>query len=180
MNLLPRIHVNIVPYVPHNYVFIYLCLIGGWLLYSWRRKWQPTPIFLPGESPWTEGSYGLQSMGSRRVEPGLATKHNYFTILWWFLPYISMNWPWVIAIHQHELALLIPPSSSLLPRASRFSQSTGFGFPASNIKLPLAICFPYGNMYVSRLFSQIIPPSPSPTVSKSLFFMSVSPQMPCT
>jgi len=20
----------------------------------WRRAWQPTPIFLPGESPWTE------------------------------------------------------------------------------------------------------------------------------
>ena len=21
----------------------------------WRRAWQPTPVFLPGESPWTEG-----------------------------------------------------------------------------------------------------------------------------
>ena len=20
----------------------------------WRRAWQPTPIFVPGESPWTE------------------------------------------------------------------------------------------------------------------------------
>ena len=20
----------------------------------WRRVWQPTPVFLPGESPWTE------------------------------------------------------------------------------------------------------------------------------
>ena len=20
----------------------------------WRRKWQPTPVFSPGESPWTE------------------------------------------------------------------------------------------------------------------------------
>ena len=28
----------------------------------WRRKWQPTPGFLPGESPWTE-------------EPGGATDH---------------------------------------------------------------------------------------------------------
>ena len=32
-----------------------------------RRKWQPTPVFLPGESPWTEESGGLQSMGSQRV-----------------------------------------------------------------------------------------------------------------
>ena len=31
---------------------------------SWRRAWQPTPVFLPGESPWTEESDGLQSMGS--------------------------------------------------------------------------------------------------------------------
>ena len=28
---------------------------------------QPTPVFLPGESPWTEEPGGLQSMGSRRV-----------------------------------------------------------------------------------------------------------------
>ena len=29
--------------------------------------WQPTPVFLPGESPWTEESAGLQSIGSQRV-----------------------------------------------------------------------------------------------------------------
>ena len=33
----------------------------------WSRKWQPTPVFLPGESPWTEEPGGLQSMGSQRV-----------------------------------------------------------------------------------------------------------------
>ena len=31
----------------------------------WRRAWQPTPVFLPGESPWTEEPGGLQSMGSQ-------------------------------------------------------------------------------------------------------------------
>ena len=29
----------------------------------WRRAWQPTPVFLPEESPWTEGPGRLQSMG---------------------------------------------------------------------------------------------------------------------
>ena len=29
----------------------------------WRRAWQPTPIFLPGESPWTEQSMELQRVG---------------------------------------------------------------------------------------------------------------------
>ena len=33
----------------------------------WRRAWQPTPVFLAGESPWTEAPGGLQSMGSQRV-----------------------------------------------------------------------------------------------------------------
>ena len=34
----------------------------------WRGAWQPTPVFLPGESPWIEEPGGLQSMGSQRVE----------------------------------------------------------------------------------------------------------------
>ena len=29
----------------------------------WRRKWQPTPVFLPGKSLWTEEPGRLQSMG---------------------------------------------------------------------------------------------------------------------
>ena len=33
----------------------------------WKRAWQPTPVFLPGESPWTEEPGRLQSMGSQRV-----------------------------------------------------------------------------------------------------------------
>ena len=32
-----------------------------------RRAWQPTPVFLPEESAWTEEADGLQSMGSQRV-----------------------------------------------------------------------------------------------------------------
>ena len=33
----------------------------------WRRAWWPTPVFLPGESPWTEEPGRLQSIGSQRV-----------------------------------------------------------------------------------------------------------------
>ena len=32
----------------------------------WRREWQPTPVFLPGESPWTEPVRATQSMASQR------------------------------------------------------------------------------------------------------------------
>ena len=31
----------------------------------WRRAWQPTPVFLPRESPWTEELGGLQPVGSQ-------------------------------------------------------------------------------------------------------------------
>jgi len=31
----------------------------------WRRKWKPTPVFLPGKS---HGQRRLQSMGSLRVD----------------------------------------------------------------------------------------------------------------
>ena len=32
-----------------------------------EEKWQPTPVFLLGESPWTEEPGGQQSMGLQRV-----------------------------------------------------------------------------------------------------------------
>ena len=32
-----------------------------------EKEWQPTPVFLSGESPWTEEPGGLQSMASQRV-----------------------------------------------------------------------------------------------------------------
>ena len=35
---------------------------------SWGRTWQPTPVFLPGESPRTEEPGDLQSTGSQRVK----------------------------------------------------------------------------------------------------------------
>ena len=34
----------------------------------WRRKWQPTPLFLPGESQGRGKPRGLLSMGSHRIE----------------------------------------------------------------------------------------------------------------
>ena len=39
----------------------------GICVYVLRRAWQPTPVFLPGESPWTEKPGGLLSMGWQRV-----------------------------------------------------------------------------------------------------------------
>ena len=57
----------------------------------WRRPWQPTPVFLTGESPWTEAPSRPQSMWLQRVRHDLATKHSQYSCLensmdtgaWW-------------------------------------------------------------------------------------------------
>ena len=40
-------------------------LIPGSERFPWKRKWQPTPVFLSGEF---QGQGGLQSMGSQKVK----------------------------------------------------------------------------------------------------------------
>ena len=35
---------------------------------TWRRAWQPTPVFLPRESSWTKEPGGLPSMGSQELD----------------------------------------------------------------------------------------------------------------
>ena len=40
-----------------------LGLVAGWGRFPWRRKWQPIPIFSPG-NPMDR----IQSMGSQRVQ----------------------------------------------------------------------------------------------------------------
>ena len=48
----------------------------------WRRIWLSTPVFLPGESPWTEEPGGLQSVGLQSAYTMLCvTKHSIAYIL---------------------------------------------------------------------------------------------------
>ena len=101
--------------------------------------------------------------------------------------FIYFNWRLItlqygigFAIHQQEPItdvhvfpiLNLPPPSPYHPFGS--SQCTSPKHPVSCIEPRLEICFIYDIIHVSMPFSQIIPPSPSPTESKRLFYTSVS------
>ena len=46
----------------------------------WRRVWQPTLVFLPGESPWTEEAGGLEPVG---LQTGLSDSAQH-SVIWIF------------------------------------------------------------------------------------------------
>ena len=73
----------------------------------------------------------------------------------------------------HVSPILNPPPTSLAIPHSGSSQCTSPEHPVSCIEPGLDIYFTYDNIHVSMLYSQIIPPSPSPTEFESLSFTSV-------
>jgi len=73
--------------------------------------------------------------------------------------------------------ILNPPPSPYHPSGS--SQCTSPKHPVSCIEPGLATRFIYDIIHVSMPFSQISPPSSSPTESKRLFYTSVSLLLSC-
>ena len=72
----------------------------------WRRAWQPTPVFLPGESPWSEEPGGLQSIESQRVGQDWATKHSTVLESMVGLSYSQIRYLGQIHINGESLNLL--------------------------------------------------------------------------
>ena len=91
------------------------------------------------------------------------------------LAYIDMNLPRVYMSSQ-TWTPLPPPTPH---HVSGSSPCTSPKHPASCIEHRLAICFLHDSIHVSVPFSQIIPPSPSPSESKSLLYTSVSLLLSC-
>ena len=92
----------------------------------------------------------------------------YNTVL--VLPYIDMNPTWVYTSSQSWIPL--PPPT--LYHLSGSSPCTSPKHPVSCIEHRLALRFLHDSIHVSMPFFQIIPPSPSPSESKSPFYTSVS------
>ena len=103
-----------------------------------------------------------------------------FFVLFWFLFYfLTLQYCIGFAIYQNESAtgIHVFPILNHLPspyHPSGSSQCTSPKHPVSCIEPGLATRFLYDIIHVSMPFSQIIPPSPSPTESKRLFYTSVS------
>ena len=72
----------------------------------------------------------------------------------------------------HEFPILNAPPTPY--HLSGSSPCTSPKHPISCIEHGLVICFLHDSIHVSVPFSQIIPPSPSPSESKILFYISVS------
>ena len=85
-----------------------------------------------------------------------------FTILYWFC-HVSK---WIC--HRYTCVPHPEPSSLLPPHyhPSGWSQCTSPKHPVSCIEPGLVTCFVYDIIHISMPFSQINPPTPSPTESK--------------
>ena len=106
------------------------------------------------------------------------------TFLFFFLLYFTLQYCTGFAIHWHECAMGVhefpilnpPPTPYHLSGSSPCSSPK---HPVSCIEHRLALHFLHDSIHVSMPFSQIIPPSPSPTESKSPLYTSVSLLLSC-
>ena len=94
---------------------------------------------------------------------------NYFTILYWFCHTSTWICHGCTRVPHPEPLSLLPPHTIPLGHPSAPAPRTPYH--ASNLGWWLISKM---ILYVSMPFSQIIPPSPSPTVCKRLFYTSVS------
>ena len=125
------------------------CCISAWISHGytyvpWRRKWQPTPVFLPGESreQWTLAGY---SLWGGRVGHDLATK-----------PYMCP----------------LPLESPSHP--SRLSQSISFGSLCHITNSHWLLCYIWHCICFNATLSNHLTFSLSNYVQKSVLYVCIS------
>ena len=118
----------------------------------------------------------------RLKTPYISVSFSSFFFFFNFILFLNLKHCISFAKHQNKSATDIHTLPILNPSPSSLPTPSLWVVPEHQLWVPCfmhptwhwSICFAYGNIHVSMLFSQIIPPSSSPTESKSLFFTSVS------
>ena len=108
-----------------------------------------------------------------------SNKQFYFIYFFFFYYFFTLQYCIGFGIHWHESTTCVHEFPTLNPPPTSLTISSLWVIPvrqpqASCIQPRLVIRFLHDSIHVSMPFSQIIPPSPSPTESKSLFYTSVS------
>ena len=107
----------------------------------WRRKWQPTPVFLPGEPPWTEEPGRLPSTESQswtRLKQ-LSMRDNVCIV-------VIFNMYSTCLISSFSASVFIPIAWSLctLPLSITFHLSSEIGLVPLNFGVLFFVCFEGG------------------------------------
>ena len=100
-----------------------------------------------------------------------------FFLIFYYFFFIVVDF----VIHWNETAMGLHVFPILIPLFTSLSTRSLWVFPVHQVRTlvsciqpGLVICFTLDNTHVSMLFSWNIPPSPSPTEFKRLFYTSVS------
>ena len=99
-------------------------MIPGLGKIPWRGAWQPSPVFLSRESPWTEDPGGLQSMGSQSWTRLSARAHTHMLLMRYSTSRVGL------VTFQSELLLL---SRSVTSDSCHPVDCSPPGFPACGI-----------------------------------------------
>ena len=114
----------------------------------WRRKWQPTPVFLPGKSHGWKNLVRLQSMGLQRVGHDWATSLTHspmsaiYTVKWFSKPNfnvpptfptqrIFLQWLWGRNPRRKTPLVLTALSPGKSIRAARYNSADPDGSPGA-------------------------------------------------
>ena len=106
------------------YLFVYKFLkLNVFVTFAWRRKWQPTPLFLPGKSHGQRSLVGYSPWARKRVSHDIATKqgnHLLENISFFKFKDGSIQFSFSVmsnSLQPHGLQHARLPCSSPIPRA---------------------------------------------------------------
>ena len=170
---------------------------GGheWALWGWGCGTESSDTVLlvgsPGNQPPSLGFLEVFQKSSYKLwcgwkELAINNKRHLYLVIWEIPIFFQLYFNWRLITLQycsgfchtltqisHGCTCVPHPEPPSLTHPSESSQCTSSEHPVSCIESGLTICFTSDKVHISVLFSQIIPPLPSPTESKRLLYICV-------